>query len=134
VRLQQTTWTSFGGKCWAFSVLTRLKMNSFTVALISCWICTILFFCASVASGSRPLKIGNSIRFRNCSSVPNTPALVKSTMLKNSCKSFCIGVPVNKTRRFTGNEFSARDVWFSLFLRRWACVVPKQKEKKNKKR
>ncbi len=45
------------------------------------------------ASGSWDRKIGRSYFLRNSAAVPRTPGLQKSTMLKNSDNSFCIGVP-----------------------------------------
>ena len=50
--------THFGGKCCAFKVLMRRKMKWLTVSDIAFCRSTIFFFCASEASGSRPLRIG----------------------------------------------------------------------------
>ena len=72
-------------------VLMRRRMNSLTMPLISFWASPILLLSLSDAVGSLPLRIGNMYSLRKPSCVPSTPGLMKSTIAKNSCRSFWIG-------------------------------------------
>ena len=79
--LQQITSTTFGGRCLDRMVFVRRNTNLFTSSESSALRSRASSNCDSVASGSRPARIGRSYRLPNSEGEPSRPGLQKPTML-----------------------------------------------------
>ena len=102
------TCSIFVGRYFESKAWVRRMMQRLTIAASSWSFSTPRWWSASVASASRPRRIGFSNCFRKWAAVPRIPSLTKWTREKYS-RSFWIGVPDSRhwwSRRSSGRRGS----------------------------
>lgn len=96
--LERSAWVrlmiDLGRRVTELAATSHLLTISAMAAMLACPPCT----AASVASASRPRRIGFSKRFLNSAAEPSRPSFTKLMREKYSSRSFWTGVPERRTR------------------------------------